>query len=371
MKLKRDSNMPLYMQFKSIMMEKLRTGELKPGSIMKTELELCDEYGISRYPVRQAMEELVAEGYFIRVRGKGTFVSNEFPNLRVSDTKILGLVLNHLTAGFNGQILSGFEKQARKRGYLTIACCSEGLSEEEMNCMDRLVESGISGIFVFPCDDSRISSRLDELKSKGIYLGLIDRNPGIQDADYIGSDNFGGVYSAVRHVSIQGFRNIVFVADRPEVSSVRERLDGYQKAVEDFDMNPITNISVTENMGRLHPGGDIYLSDELQENIANIKMNLPFGIVAVNDFIAIQCMDICIKEGLTIGKDVAIVGFDNIKEGDYQPVPLTTVAQNGLLLGSNAADTAIDKLEGKTNQVYRCIVPTQLVVRSSCGEKMI
>lgn len=370
MKVDREKNMPLYMQFKNIIMEKLRAGELKPGSIMKTELEFCDEYGISRYPVRQAMEELVAEGYLIRTRGKGTFVSNDLTNLRFSDMKILGLVLNHLTAGFNGQILSGFEKQARKRGYLTIACCSESSNEEEMNCLDMLVESRAAGIFAFPCDESRISSRTEELRSKGIYLGLIDRNPGIQDIDYIGSDNFGGVYSAVRHVSLQGFRNIMFVADGTDVSSVRERLDGYRKAVEDFDMKSISNINIKDKMGRAHPESNKYLLDKLQEDIVSLKMNLPFGIVAVNDFIAIKCMDVCMRENLVIGKDVAIVGFDNINEGNYQAVPLTTVAQNGLLLGSNAADIAIDKLEGKTNQVYKCIIPTQLVVRCSCGEKL-
>lgn len=369
MKLDRESNIPLYMQFKKILLEKIVLGELKPGSIMKTEFELCDEYGISRYPVRQAMEELVAEGYLIRVRGKGTFINNVLPNIRTSDVKVLGIVLNHLTAGFNGDILAGFEKQARKRGYLTIACCTENSSDEEIRCMDMLVESGVSGIFVFPCDESRIGSKVEVLKTKGIYLGLIDRNPGIQDLDYLGSDNYGGVYSAVRHIALQGFRNSVFIADRLDVSSVRERLNGYNKAVEDFDMNSIRIISAKNNIEKLNTEDNGYLLEKLQEGFAGLKMSLPLGIVAVNDFVAIQCMEVCMKEGLQIGKDVAIVGFDNIEEGRYQVVPLTTVAQNGLLLGHNAADTAIDKLEGKMNHIYRSIIPTQLVVRCSCGEK--
>lgn len=360
MKIDRDSNMPLYIQFKSIIIDKLKKGEIKPGSILKTEMELCDEYGISRYPVRQAMDELVTEGYLVRVRGKGTFVSGELPNMRASDVKLLGLVMPNLIDGFNGDILSGFEKQARKRGYLTIACCSESSPVEELRCIDMLVENGASGIFVFPCDESSIDERREDLNSKGINLGIIDRNPGIQDIDYIGSDNFGGVYSAVRHLSLQGFRNAVFVSYGTEVSSVKERLAGYRKAVEDFNMNSAEKITVVEDIG----------TDKLQKDLLAIQKYVPVGIVATNDFIAINCMDILIKEGLIIGKDVAIVGFDNIKEGSYQQVPLTTVAQNGLLLGSTAADTAIDKLEGKANQLYRCTVPTQLVVRSSCGEKL-
>lgn len=370
MKLDRDSNMPLYMQFKNILTEKIRSGELKPGSIMKTELELCSEYEISRYPVRQAMEELVAEGYLNRTRGKGTFVSNELPNMSVRNGKTLGLILPNMTAGFNGQILPGFEKQARKRGYLTIACCSEGSIEEEMNCLDMMSDNGVSGIFVFPCDDSKISSRADELKSSGIYLGLMDRNPGMQDVDYIGSDNFGGVYSGVRHLALQGFRNVSFIADRSFVSSVRERLEGYEKAVEDFGLNSVAQITTKGNAVKIHPGINRTFIEELQEEITRLKVYLPLGIFVVNDFLAIECMNVCESEGLIIGKDVAIVGFDNIPEGNYQKVPLTTVAQNGLLLGHTAADMAIDKLERKANQVYRSIIPTQLVVRCSCGEKL-
>lgn len=358
MTINRDSNMPLYMQFKSIVIEMLRKGELKPGDLMKTEMELCDEYGISRYPVRQAMEELVAEGYLVRVRGKGTFVSKELPNMRTSGGKLLGMVMNHLTDGFNGHILSGFERQARKRGYLTIACCSEGSPEEELRCIDMLFESSVSGISIFTCDESSIAERLDDFKSKGIYLGLIDRDQGIQEVDYIGSDNFGGTYSAVRHLSMQGYRNTVFVSYQPEVSSVKERLAGYQKAVEDFKMNALKTLAVNYKSGL----------EELQKDLSWVKDCLPLGIVAANDFVAINLMDILTKNGFTVGEDVAIVGFDNIKEGIYQQVPLTTVAQNGLLLGSNAADIAIDKLEGKASQVYRSIVPTQLVIRKSCGE---
>ena len=39
-----------------------------------------------------------------------------------------------------------------------------------------------------------------------------------------------------------------------------------------------------------------------------------------------------------IGKDVGIVGFDNNSKGEYTSVPLTTIAQNGFLLGQTAAD---------------------------------
>ena len=70
-----DSPVPLYFQLKQILVEKIRRGELRPGDRIMTEAELCREYGISRTPVRQALTEMVREGYLTRTAGRGTFVT--------------------------------------------------------------------------------------------------------------------------------------------------------------------------------------------------------------------------------------------------------------------------------------------------------
>jgi GntR family transcriptional regulator of arabinose operon len=370
MKLDRDSNTPLYLQLKNVLVEKIRSGELKPGSFMQTECEICREYGISRYPVRQALGEMADEGYLKRVRGKGTMISTELPKLKTAKgSNILGLILGRLTSDFCKEILAGFEKQARKRGYLTVSSCSEGMPDEEIACIDRMMECNISGLFVFPCNESRIESRLGKLKEKGIFVGILDRNPGLRDIDYVGSDNQGGAYTAVRHLALQGFRNVVFVSDMSNVSSINERMEGYLKAVEDYGLNSLSHINVKEDLGRYSHYAHRFFIEKFKEELIVLRQNNPIGIFAVNDHIAIQCVDVLESEGMTIGKEVGIVGFDNIARGEYLRVPLTTIAQNGFLLGQSAADIAIDKIEGKTCQVYRTIVPTQLIVRNSCGEK--
>lgn len=367
MNLNRGESGPLYLKLKNEIIKKIQSGELKAGGLIKTENELCSEYSMSRYPVRQALGELVDEGYLQRVRGKGTFVSNVLPvNYQKKDTKVLGLILTHLAVGFNSQILVGFEKQARKRGYLVAASSSEDLPEEELKSIDEMIKSGVNSIFVFPCGDSRVKDKFYELRENNVLLGLIDRDPGIPEADYVGSDNQGGAYSAVRHMAIQGFRNTVFISDMQDVSSVNERLEGYIKAVEDFGLNPLTNINIKEDVSKYYRHTHRLFLESLQEELVELKKYTPFGIFAANDYMALQCMKIIEAEGLEIGKDIAVVGFDNVIEGEYTKVPLTTIAQNGLLLGQSAANIAIDKLEEHTNRVYRSIIPTQLIVRKSC-----
>lgn len=371
MTLNKDSGMPLYMQLKNIILEKIKKGELKRGAPIPTEQEICSDYGISRFPVRQAMDELVKEGYLTRTRGKGTFVSEELPcTVEMKGSKLLGYISIDFGSNFATQIFKGYEKQARKRGYLTVACSSEADSEEEIACVRRLLDSGAVGIDIFCCDDTKLPGIADELKEAGVYLGLIDRNPGLDGYDYISSDNTGGAYSAVRHLAMQGYRNTAFVSYKGNVSSVIERLEGYLAAVEEFGLNSITHIHMEEELQRYPYSMHRFFVEKLKDELRDLKEHVPFGILAVNDAIALQCMRILAEEGLVIGKDVGIVGFDNEAASEFANLPLTSVAQNGILIGQTAADLAIDKVEGKSTSVYRSIIPTQLVIRSSCGEKL-
>ena len=68
------TGIPLYHQLMEIFSERLASGEWAPGMLIPTELELCAQYGVSRGPVRQALERLVQEGRLSRKQGKGTTV---------------------------------------------------------------------------------------------------------------------------------------------------------------------------------------------------------------------------------------------------------------------------------------------------------
>lgn len=75
-----DSEIPLYSQLMGIIKRSITSGALKVGDLLPSEAELCRAYDISRNTVRQAIGALEEEGFVVRKRGKGTFVSD--PNTR-------------------------------------------------------------------------------------------------------------------------------------------------------------------------------------------------------------------------------------------------------------------------------------------------
>ena len=66
---------PLYLQLKNKVKKDIRTGLLKPGDKLPSEMQMQKEYNMSRVTVRNAMAELEVEGYIIKVQGKGSFVA--------------------------------------------------------------------------------------------------------------------------------------------------------------------------------------------------------------------------------------------------------------------------------------------------------
>ena len=74
MGLQRSSPVPLYHQIRTLLLQQIESGRLKPGDAVPTERELIDRYGVSRITVRQALNSLAVDGLLYRQPGRGTFV---------------------------------------------------------------------------------------------------------------------------------------------------------------------------------------------------------------------------------------------------------------------------------------------------------
>lgn len=75
--IKKDSPLPIYYQLEEAIKESISQGEYEPGSVIPSEREFSETYNISRMTVRQAITNLVKDGYLIRKRGKGTYVASQ------------------------------------------------------------------------------------------------------------------------------------------------------------------------------------------------------------------------------------------------------------------------------------------------------
>lgn len=99
-KLDKNLPIPLYYQIKQMILQAIEDKKINVGDMIPTELEFCSKLGVSRPTVRQALSELVSEGYLYRLKGKGTFVAKP---------KIQAMFLNKLLS---------FNEEMNKKGLI-------------------------------------------------------------------------------------------------------------------------------------------------------------------------------------------------------------------------------------------------------------
>lgn len=75
----RDGGRPLYAQVRERLIERIRTGEWKPGQLIANEFEIAAEFGVSQGTARKAIGALASEGLVVRRQGRGTFVVEHTP----------------------------------------------------------------------------------------------------------------------------------------------------------------------------------------------------------------------------------------------------------------------------------------------------
>lgn len=96
-----DGPTPFYFQIKSILRARILSNELKAGDLVPSEIDLSQEYNVSRGTVRQALLELINEGLIYRIRGKGTFVSEE---VGLRHLRYKGTIENLIASAREGKI---------------------------------------------------------------------------------------------------------------------------------------------------------------------------------------------------------------------------------------------------------------------------
>ena len=95
------------------------------------------------------------------------------------------------------------------------------------------------------------------------------------------------------------------------------------------------------------------------------------GIVCANDVTAARLMQTLIALGRQIPSEIRIAGIDDVRYASLLPVPLTTMHQDCNAIGVIAMATMLQRLEHPELPTREILLPTHLVVRSSCGSQLV
>lgn len=278
-------------------------------------------------------------------------------SLRSKSSKTIGVVIPEIVHYFFSSVISGIEEIAYQEGFTVIICQSNEDYEKEKNIIHTLISKRVDGILV---SVSKTTTRYDhflELQKSNIPVVFYDRVLNIPHSDRVIVDDYTGAYKAVEHLIRMGCRRIAHLATSQELMIGRNRKNGYIQALRDNGIEIDEEIILRCDTDR-HAIKCIPYILSLQKKVD--------GIFAVNDLTAITAMSIIKRSGYSIPEDIAIVGFSNSVYSSMTDPPLTTVEQQGSLVGNKAIKLLLERIQSDETIDTRVEqIKTDLIVRGS------
>lgn len=256
--------------------------------------------------------------------------------LRSNKTGTIGVVVTDVANPFFSALVKAMARAARDFDYSIILQDSDEDYAGEEQAIRVLLAEQVDGILITPVQSEQ--GTIERLRQTAIPLVLVGRYFEDLDTDYVVPDDYRGGFMATEHLLEQGHRRIAMVNGPLHISSARERFQGYADALSRRGI-PIDRALVA--------GGALTVEDGLDLGRSLLRQTPPpAAIVAYSDFVAFGVMQAVREIGLAIPRDVAIVGFDDVRMSSCLQVPLTTIRSPKEELGRQAMELLVERLQG-------------------------
>ncbi|CAN5294847.1 LacI family DNA-binding transcriptional regulator [soil metagenome] len=263
-----------------------------------------------------------------------------------------GIVFPDLSGPYYSSVILGFEEASAAEGQSVFILATHGRHASERQVFDLADRSDGLVLFGQTVGDEIV----EELGRRDVPLVLLAR-PMLGSADSVGAENQSTARALTSHLIGHGYRRVGFIGDPKGSPDVGERWRGFvgaHRAAGREPSDPVTSGFRTAD-GLL--AGTALLS----------KSDRPDAVVCANDEIAMGVLEAARAARISVPHNLAVTGWDDIPAARHLAPPLTTVRQPMLDLGRRAAELLRDRISTHRSEPRHELLPTELVIRSSCG----
>ncbi len=286
--------------------------------------------------------------------------------LRTGHARTIALVVPSVANPFWGTFAVYVESAAMAHGYQVVLCNTDRDRAREQAYIAGLWRDGIRDVIL----GSSLPSldHIADLMVRGltvVALGLPPGAGGIPPAASISVDNHHGSLLATRHVLRQGHRRIAFLSDLARFTSRVERYRGYRDALAHAGLAPDPALIWMRGADMSRDAGGAEVGRVGTRRLLS-GPKPPTAIVTGNDLCAFGVLAAARDLGLTVPRDLSVVGFDDIDLARLANPPLTTVRQPARELARMAVDQVLRAAVRRPEQeTATLVVRPRLMVRES------
>ena len=270
-------------------------------------------------------------------------------NLSARKTNTIGVVVPKIAHFFFSSIIEEIYNIAFNSNYEIILTVSQENAEREKKLIQTLLSMKVDGIII------SISQETED------YEIFMDRIPQIENVNTVRVQDRKGAFNIIEHAIKLGYRNIAHFAGYSEINIGKERLLGFQDAMNKYNI-PINPDWV------FHGGfGERYGYESLMK-LYNDN-NLPDLIFTVTYPVALGVYMAAHELGLNIPNDIDLVCFGNAKVQNFLSPPLSCVDQSTQMLAAKSMEIIMNQIDkDKTDNIgyINSSIPTNLILRGTC-----
>jgi DNA-binding LacI/PurR family transcriptional regulator len=291
--------------------------------------------------VRRAAEEL---GYRPNVLARA-MVSGK--------SRIIGLVVAYLDNQFYPVALERLSNALQARGYriliFTAANATDGVEKLVQDLMDYQVDG------IIAASVSMSSTLADRARARGIPVVLFNRGQDARGFSNVTSDNFAGGRKVAEFLLAGGHDRIAHIAGWQGSSTGRDRQAGFLSALDEAGQRPF---AVVDGMYKRA------VAMECARQLVTGRTR-PDAIFVGNDHMAFAVMDVLRGKGLVPGRDISVVGYDDVPLASWAAYDLTTLRQPVNRMVEATVDTLLEQIETPESTPRHVCIRGQLILRSS------
>ncbi|NRA51766.1 MAG: LacI family DNA-binding transcriptional regulator [Phaeodactylibacter sp.] len=269
----------------------------------------------------------------------------------------IGVIVPELYSEFFPEVIEGVQETVQEEGYQLLIMQSNEQFKTELENVKRLEEHWVDGLIISLSGEGENIEYYNELYASGMPMVFFNRVNEKLEAPKVVFNDFKWSYLAVEHLIKQGRQRIVHLAGYKHLSLTRERIRGYEKALNKFHLEYDSGCIIETGFSRNQ--GLETMNELLEQEV------LPDAIFAVNDSVALGAIKAIKSKGLDVPNDIAVVGFTESQIADYLEPTLTSVKQPGKQMGREAAAVLLKVMEKKEPLPQQIVLDGALNIRGS------
>jgi DNA-binding LacI/PurR family transcriptional regulator len=335
-------------------------GQLKPGDSLPSVRAQAKQLGINMHTVRSAYLQLEADGLVRTRQGSGTRVLALDPVRLVrlagkTRTYTIGVILPDMANPFYHAFLEGVEEVIGSEQLLLFVCNARDNPERFLRYFAQLAARNVDGMIIASFDFRGLPAK----KPAGSLPIVTVDWPGCT-GPVVNLDLENAGYQAVRHLLEHGHRRVGMITYDAGVANVLPVTHGYSRAMR--EAGAAMNNSLVASV----PGFDMR-SGELGTQQLLALDEPPTAIFTIADTLALGALKALKESGRRVPEDMALASVDNIAVSELVEPGLTTVALPARQMGVEAMQMLQTLMDGKKLAVEQKVLPSELVIRQSCG----